>query len=149
MKTRILPLFLVLAAVACSSSSGTDRPANVAKPDIVVENKASSIFFGSGSTAPVPLDITITNNASVPLRLRRIQIESPSMVEYTLRPFQRIFNEEIGPGQTKTISVVSTAYTNIARLNVTEPLQIRAIVEFEGPAPGKTRFREIVFQRTS
>ncbi|MBV9496369.1 MAG: hypothetical protein JOZ54_19125 [Acidobacteria bacterium] len=147
MKNRFFPVVLVaLLTVACGSST-PDRPAGVAKPDIAVQMQGPSIFFGSGYTAPVALDIMVTNNASVPLRVRRVQIESPSMVEYTIRPFTRIYNEELGPGQSKTLSVVATAYTNISRLNPSEPLQLRAIVEFEGP--NRTRFREIIFQRAA
>lgn len=147
MRFRLLPtLLLVLTAVACSSSSGgTDRPANIAKPEVAVRSTASNIFFGSGGSAPVPLEVIVANNAGVPLRVRRIQIESPGMAEYTLRPLTRTFNDEIGPGQTKTFNLMATAFTTISRLNPTEPLQIRATVEFEGPA--KERFREIVFQR--
>ena len=148
MRARLLPPLLLLLAVACSSSSSStaaDRPNGIAKPEIGVRSTAATIFFGSGSTAPVPLEVTVANNASVPLRVRRIQIESPGMAQYSLYPFQRTYNEEVGPGQTKTFNVVATAYTDIGRLNPTEPLQVRATVEFEGPA--KEHFREIVFQR--
>jgi hypothetical protein len=149
MQARVLPsLLILLVAAACSSSPGaSDRPNTIPKPEIAVRSTASTIFFGSGSTAPVPLEVLVQNNASVPLRVRRISIESPGMAEYTLYPLQRMFNEEVGPGQTKTFNLVGTAYTNVARLNPTEPLQVRATVEFEGP--GKQRFREIVFQRAT
>ncbi|HEV7923397.1 MAG TPA: hypothetical protein VGR02_21650 [Thermoanaerobaculia bacterium] len=149
MRTRLLPsLFLIAIAAACSSSSNSaDRPAGLARPEIGVRSTAASIFFGSGATAPVPLEVIVANNASVPLRVRRIQIESPGMAEYSLYPVTRMFNEEVGPGQTKTFNIVATAYTNISRLNPTEPLQVRATVEFEGP--DQHRFREIVFQRTT
>jgi hypothetical protein len=147
MRARLLtPLLLVLAA-ACGSSNSSTRPATIARPEIGVRSTASSIFFGSGATAPVPLEVIVANNASVPLRVRRIQIESPGMAEYSLYPLQRTFNEEVPPGQTKTFNLMATAYTNISRLNPTEPLQVRAMVEFEGPA--KERFREIVFQRAT
>jgi hypothetical protein len=144
-RARLFPFLLILLAVACSSSNAADRPANISKPEVAVRSTASTIFFGSGLTAPVPLEVAVANNASVPLRVRRIQIESPGMAEYSLYPLQRMFNDEIGPGQTKTFNLVGTAYTNISRLNPTEPLQVRATVEFEGP--DKHRFREIVFQR--
>ncbi|HKO58685.1 MAG TPA: hypothetical protein VJ276_22660 [Thermoanaerobaculia bacterium] len=148
MRARGFSSLLLLIAVACSSSPGAaDRPNGIAKPDIGVRSTASTIFFGSGSTAPVPLEVVVRNNASVPLRVRRISIESPGMAEYTLQPLQRTFDEEVGPGQTKSFNLVGTAYTNISRLNPTEPLQVRATVEFEGP--GKERFREIVFQRAT
>jgi hypothetical protein len=149
MRARLIAAFLIVFAAACSSSSNSSaaRPGNIAKPDIAVRSTAPTIFFGSGLQAPVPLEVLVANNSAVPLRVRRIQIESPGMAEYTLYPLTRMFNDEVGPGQTKTFNVVATAYTNVSRLNPTEPLQVRATVEFEGP--NKERFREIVFQRAT
>src|SRR3954471_13076344 len=108
MRARVLSALLLLIAVACSSSSAADRPKNIAKPDVTVRSTASTIFFGSGTSAPVPLEVIITNNAGVPLRVRRIQIESPGMAEYSLAPLQRTYNDEIGPGQSKSFNLVGT-----------------------------------------
>lgn len=128
---RLSLLFLI---AACSTAT---RPANVAAPSIVTR-AAGSIFFGSLSSAPVTLEVDVTNHAQVPLRVREIEISSPGMVQYTLRPVRRIFNETIAPGETRTMALFTTAYTRTR--NPSEPLTLRTIVTLE--AEGK-RFREI------
>src|SRR5215212_7153328 len=141
---RFFVVLLLFAAFACASGPKfAERPKTIERPDIEVV-QLSVPFFGSGSTASVPLDVEITNRASVPLSVRRVRVESAGMSEYALYPAERLFKEDIPPGQTKAFNISATAYTNIARLNPVEPLSIRATIDFE---TGDVRFREIVFQR--
>jgi len=144
---RCFVLFTLFAAIACTSSGPKfgNRPSTVERPEIEVR-QMSTPFFGSGGTAPVPLDVDIVNHASVPLSVRRVRVESTGMAEYALYPVERLFKEDIPPGQTKTFNITATAYTNIARLNPVEPLSLRATVDFE---TGDVRFHEIVFQLLS
>ena len=138
---RLLAPLLLLAA-ACASASG-DRPADIAKPDITVR-QAGSIFFGSTTSAPVSLDVHITNNATVPLRVREIEVRSPGMMQYTLARESKTFNETIAPGQSRTLGLVATAYANNTSRQISEPLSVQAIVRFEANGRG---FREIVLER--
>lgn len=146
---RSLVALVVFALAACSSSSSSpgtkfgDRPTGVERPDIDVR-QLSSPFFGSGYTAPLPLDVDITNRSSAPLSVRKVRIEAMGMSEFSIYPAERLFKEDIPPGQTKTFNINATAYTNIARLTPVEPLSLRATVDFE---TGQTRFHEIVFQQ--
>lgn len=133
---------LVLALAACGTASG-NRPADIAKPEIRVQ-QANPLFFGSTSTAPLSLDVSITNRANVPLRVREIQLSSPGMVQYTIRNASRIFNETIQPGETKTLGLLTTAIARQARLEVSEPLAIRAFLRFE--VNGK-QFSQIVTEQ--
>jgi hypothetical protein len=135
-------LLLILTVVACATSSG-NRPANIAQPEIRVQ-QTSSLFFGSTSTSPLSLDVAVTNRANVPLRVREIQLSSPGMVQYTIRPVSRQFNDTLQPGETKTLGLVTTAIARQARLQVSEPLAIRAFVRLE--ANGK-QFAEIVTEQ--
>src|SRR6185436_6155761 len=81
---RFLIVALVFALMACSSSSPKfgGRPATIARPDIDVR-QLSVPFFGSGYTAPLPLDVDITNRSSVPLNVRRVRVEATGMSEYS------------------------------------------------------------------
>lgn len=134
-------LFLItLLTIGCTSSSGTSRPSSVGQPDISV-TLANPLFFGSGTTAPANFDVTITNRANVPISLRRLEIDSPGMVEYRLVPMARQFNEVIAPGETKTLSVSATVRTAQTRLTPSEPLTVRVVADFE--ANGQ-RFREVL-----
>ncbi len=137
MHRRVSLLFLVvLFAVACGST-GSNRPANIAAPEIRAGINGT-VFFGSGTTAPVNIDVAVTNTATVPIVLRRIEVDSPGMSTYGVIRTARTMRENIAPGETKTVTVFATAVTNVR--NPSEPLMIRVIADFES---GKDRWREI------
>src|SRR5712692_4250320 len=117
---RLLILLALFTVVSCRSTASSQRPPGMPQPGITVDLVAP-IFFGSGYTAPANLQVSITNGGNVPLRVREIQIESQAMGTYALYPVRRLLNETIAPGETKTVSIVATAYTNVSRLNVNEP----------------------------
>lgn len=142
MKARILPL-LLLAAIACASAQNTQRPAELAQPGVDIR-LTSPIFFGSGMTAPVTLDVDITNRAKVPLTLRRIELDSPGMMQYELIRHARTFRETIEPGETKPVTLFATASRRVRYPS--EPLTVRAILEFEA---GDNVWREVTMQRAS
>lgn len=129
--------FAVLLTIACGSASS--RPANVPAPSIATR-AVGPIFFGSGTRTPITLEVNVTNHASVPLRVRNIEISSLGMAQYTIRPVRRLLNETIPPGGTRTVSLMTTAVTTVRNPSY-EPLTLRTIVTLE--AEGK-RFREIV-----
>ena len=139
---RTIGVSLILLTLACSSA-GTNRPAGVAAPTIVV-NQVSPIFFGSGTSAPVSLEIYVKNNATVPIRVREVEIRSPGMSQFTLLRTTKLFGETIPPGETRTLSLMATAVREQTRFRAEEPLSIVANVRLE--ANGQ-QFREIVLQR--
>ena len=129
-------LFLVLAC----ASGGNRRPADVAAPTIAVQ-QVNPIFFGSGTSAPVTLDVLVRNNANVPITVREVEVRSPGMSQYTLLRTSRLFNEAVPAGQTRTLSLVATAVRGQTQFRAEEPLQVSAILRVE--AKGK-QFREII-----
>jgi hypothetical protein len=144
MHRRVSLLFLVVAmaaffALACGSASSS-RPAGIAAPE-VHSDLAGTVFFGSGNTAPANIDVTVTNTASVPIVLLRVEVDSPGMATYRIQRTMRQFRENLAPGETKRVTVFATAITNVR--NPSEPLTIRTIADFEA---GKERWREVVFR---
>jgi len=137
---RRLMLFPIVFLLACGSTGGT-RPKSIPKPDVGVA-LTHSVFFGSSSEAPATIEVRAFNRASVPIELRRVELSSPGMIEYAIRPMSRDFREVIGPGETKTVTVFATAETSVSR--PTEPLTLRAIVDFEAAG---ARWREVVITR--
>jgi hypothetical protein len=133
-----LVLFLAVFALIGCSTAGSTRPTNVAQPDIDA-NIAGPVYFGSGQTAPVTLEVTIRNNATVPLKAHQVELTSPGMTTYTLRAIRRIVNETIAPGDTRTITLFTQAYTTVR--DPAEPLTLRTIVYFEANG---AKWREIV-----
>ena len=129
---------ITLLLIGCASTAN-ERPPEIAQPDVAAR-LVNSLFFGSGTTTPATLEVTITNRASVPIKLRRLEIDSPGMIQYRVMPFARDYNETIAPGETKSMTVFATARTGIARLTPSEPLSVRVVADF---MVGNRRFRDI------
>ena len=105
------------------------RPANVPKPDVQV--RVGEIFFGSGTTAPLPIDVAVINTGTQPIAVRRVFLETPSMMQFGIYPFERIFNETIEAGGTGYFQMSPTAWASRSRLTPNEPLNLRVWVDFE------------------
>ena len=100
----------------------------------------NEVFFGSGSSAPATLEVQITNKAPVPITLRRIELDSPSMTEWGFPRQAREYREAVEPGVEKKITFFATAQTITRQRN--EPLSYRLQIYFES-AEGH-QWREIV-----
>ena len=134
MRRLLLPLLLLLAA-GCASAN---RPSTPGRPEVGIR-QMGSLFFGSGSTSPISIEVGLRNVAAEPIQILRIRLEaSPSMAQYTTYPVERVFNQTLAPGETKAVSLVATARTTTR--NPTEPLSMRAFVEYSS---GGTRHREL------
>jgi hypothetical protein len=142
MLMRRLFAFALLFTLGCGTSSG-ERPADIPRPDISVQ-QAGSIFFGSSTSAPVSIDVRVTNTATVPITVREVEISSPGMMQYSINRATKTFNETIPPGETRTVGLTATAVSRQARTTTQEPLSVRAIVRLEANGRG---FREIVMQQ--
>jgi len=138
-----LVLALSVLFVAGCGSTASSRPKDVPKPDVEIRT-LGDMFFGSGRTAPLTLEVGISNPASRPLIVRRIRVESPGMVQYGIQPTERIFRETLQPGEGRVLALTVTAIAGSSRLNATEPLTLRAWIDFE--IDGK-RFRELYLVR--
>ena len=101
-------------------------------------------LFGSGDEAPVSINIQVTNNAAMPLRIREVEITSPGMMQYSVPRVSKLFNETVAPGETRVVGMVASAIARQARVDRYEPLSLRAVIRIEG---GGKDFREIVFQQ--
>ena len=135
----VLVVVVALFALACGSASSS-RPAGITAPELR-SDLVGSVFFGSGNTAPANIDVTVTNTASVPIVLLRVEVDSPGMATYRIQRTVRQVRENLAPGETKRVTVFATAITNVS--NPTEPLTIRTVADFEA---GKDRWREIAFR---
>ena len=144
MPRLVASLLLLLTAGCASSAPDQERPADIAKPEILFAQRGE-LYFGGAEEAPVQLEIQIRNRAAVPLLVREIEVSSPDMLRYQLIRTSRRFNETIPPGETRTLQMSARALTpDTQRRDYDEPLSIRSFVRFE--ASGRT-FREVVRQR--
>jgi len=133
--------FLLLLTLACAGNQAT-RPEGMPQPDIEA-HLVNPLFFGSTTSAPATIEIRVANRGTVPLVVRRIELDSPGMGQYTLLRYARQYNETVAAGETKALTAFATAIAQTTR-RPTEPLTIRAIVDLQ--AAGKV-WREIAIIR--
>jgi hypothetical protein len=137
MRRTAVILSILLLAAACGTAN-SQRPATIAAPQIDI-NPVGSVFFGSGASAPITLEVTIGNPSTTAIIVREIEISSPGMSQYAIRPVRRTVRETIPAGNSTKVNVFTMAYTSVR--DPTEPLTLRGIVTFEA---GSSRWREIV-----
>jgi hypothetical protein len=89
------------------------------------------VYFGSGTTAPANIDVIVENRSMQPLVVRSIRIESSNMAQWGILTISRVFRETVAPGEMKAFAIFATAVTNRVRYTPNEPLNVRAIVQFE------------------
>jgi hypothetical protein len=127
MRHRYLLSLAILLAAACSSS----HPPTVGRPSVDV-HQASALFFGSGQTAPLNLIVDVSNPAREPILLRRVRIQAGmGMTQYSVYPTERTVHETIAPGETKSVNLTATAFTDRTRLEPNEPLALRTILDYD------------------
>ena len=125
-----IPVLLMVMLAACSSANSGARPADVAQADVNV-NLRAPLLFGSSGVTQAAFDVIIRNNATVPVKLRKIRLTSPAMVEYSIRPMERSWDDTLAPGVTKTYTMLGEAIAASSGLNPSEPLNVRAEIDFE------------------
>ncbi len=125
---RCLSILSILVLAACGSTAAK-RPANIPQPSLGAR-LVNPLFFGSGTEAAATIDVAVRNRAQVPIVLRRVEITSPGMGQYTIVARPREFRETIGPGEEKVVTSFATAIAQTTT-RPTEPLSLRLIVEFQ------------------
>jgi hypothetical protein len=131
MRHRVLTIALCIAAAACSSAP---RPKGLNRADVDVR-LTNTLFFSSSGTAAANFEIDVTNTAEMPITVHAVRLSSPGMVEYALRPVERLMNETIDPGESTTITMAAMFVGPAGTRESTEPLGIRVFLDFE--ADGK------------
>jgi hypothetical protein len=149
-----LPLTALMLATTlttgCMTSSGTGL-AGIAEPDVVIAQMSSVASVArhvTGST-PVELIVQITNNATQPITLKRVQAQSVGQGAYTITEGMsdnsaHPFDVLIPPTATRSVSFWVAAYANDTIIGTNGPVTLRMIANFDSPA-GK--FRSIVVQQ--
>jgi hypothetical protein len=125
MRSTCCAVLLLFLVTGCGSapSLGPERPA-------VNVQQVTPIYFGSGATAPVHLDVQIQNLHREPIRIRTVRVEAGAgMGMFSIYPVQRELSQEIAPGAVVTIPLVATAYTRLSRHEPNEPFSVRATID--------------------
>jgi hypothetical protein len=139
MRFRSLGLLsLTFLALSCASAHNAGRPSAIPQPEMNAE-LVNDPFFGSTLSAPVTLDVKVRNKGNVPITVRRIELDSPTMTEWGFPRQARDYREVIEPGIEKSITFFATARAITTQRN--EPLSYRLQITFEA---GESQWREIL-----
>jgi hypothetical protein len=129
-RKALTPLFIFLA---CSSG------ASIAKPEIklVQMHVPADLGYARGPDAMTALfGFRVTNQASEPITLKRVELQSVGEGGYTLRREEKMFSHQLGPGQSVDDTIQAVAYyrTQYEGRASTEPVTLRATFHFDSPA---------------
>jgi hypothetical protein len=143
-------LLVTTLTTACGTSSGTGL-ASIPEPDMVIAQMSSVASVARHETGgtPVQLIVQITNNATQPITLKRVQAQSIGQGAYTITEGMsdnsaHPFDVLIPPTATRSVSFWVAAIANDTIIGANGPVTLRMIANFDSPA-GK--FRSIVVQQ--
>ncbi len=124
---RMLSILLLLS-FACATQQ-SQRPAGMPQPDVDAR-LLTPIFFGSGTVAPANIEVQVVNRGKEPITVRRVELDSPGMGQYTLLRISRQYNDVIAPGETKSLTIFGRVAAQTTT-QPTEPLTVRAFIELQ------------------
>ena len=118
----LVPLILLL--VACSST-----PQNPYRPTVIAR-QLNAMNFGATTSAPITVEVDVTNRHTQPITIQRIRLEGGLTQQYILAPAERSLREVIGPGETRSVRLSMTAVSQQGRIQDPEPLNLRGFVSY-------------------
>jgi len=125
-------VFAVIGLAACASSNNNLK-VNIAQPSVVVEQLSSQPTVAEHVTGGIPiyLGVAVTNNADIPITLKRVNLQSMGTGGYNVPPTSRPFNKVIQPGATEQVEFWVPAYADPSVAGVNGAVALRSIVQFD------------------
>jgi hypothetical protein len=131
MKHTAIILLLASTALACSSGSNV----KVIRPEVELVQLVGpgDVAMGSG-IMQIQFGLRVSNRASEPITLRRVEMSSVGRGAYVLRREFHPFNKVIRPEQYEDVTFWSRGFVYGSRFEPSnEPVTVRAILFFESP----------------
>jgi hypothetical protein len=134
-------LFFVLAAAlvlaACATSKSTQPKVKIPDPGIGIEQVVGPRELGYPyGPIEVKYNFAVQNNASIPMTLTRIDIQSEGVAggAYTLRRYSYPFHQEIPPNSVGVVTFWARAMGWGQSMRETEPVTVRGVAHFQTTA---------------
>ena len=147
MTNRRTLALIALFAAACASGGGPS--ANIPKPkiQIIARTNLSEAAPTVATGINVRYEIAITNNAQVPITLKRIDLDAMAGGGFELQAKTRQYDVTIAPGDTQSVDFVTAAYIrDPTGSDARTPVAVRAQALFDTP---EGKMSSIVQQRVS
>jgi hypothetical protein len=126
--------FLAIFLTACASTASNNAKVNIPDPGIEVEQISSTPAVAEHVTGGVPINLAmaVTNHATIPITLKRVNVQSIGTGGYnvpsTSRPFKDIV---IQPGATEQVQFWVGAYADTSVAGVNGAVALRVIAQFD------------------
>jgi hypothetical protein len=123
---------LAVVLVACASSNNTAK-VDIPQPDITVDQLSSTPAVAEHVTGGVPiyLGFSVTNRASVPITLKRLNIQSIGTGGYNVPPTSRPINKVIQPEGTDQEQFWVASFADQSVAGVNGAVALRVIAQFD------------------
>ena len=135
MKRDVLLLSILLAA--CATSKSGQPQTKIPDPGIGVEQVVGPRDLGYPyGSIEVKYNIAVQNNASIPITLTRIDLQSEGVAggAYSLRRNFYNFHQEIPPNSIGVVTFWAKAMGWGRGLRENEPVTVRGVAHFDTPA---------------
>ena len=133
---RLLAITAIFAA-ACSSSAPQGPTANIAAPQLDIEQTVGPGEVGyPDGPVEVKYVIRVMNNSTIPMTLKRMNLHTvnPPGGAYTLTPpLQHTMNVAIPPGGEKTFELWVHARSYGVSMRDREPVTIKGVAYYDTP----------------
>lgn len=140
--------FAALAFVGCASTpSGPTAQLTRPKVTIIARTNLSASSSSLASVLPLHYEIRITNQADIPITLKRVDLDAMAGGGFQVQAKTRVFDVTIAPSETESVDFDTTAYINDPNsYDSRQPVAIRAVTLFE---TAKGKLQSITQQRVS
>ena len=131
---RPVALLAFLLAAACASSGVPGAKIPSPKLQIISRTNLADVAPSVPTGIAVHYEIRISNEAAVPVTLKRIDLDAMAGGGFTVEAKTRVYDVTIPPGETRSVEFVTTAYINDPlSYQSRSPVAIRAQALFESP----------------
>jgi hypothetical protein len=130
---KVVAAAALIVFAGCVSSGVSQNAAHIPKPAIVIIGRTDMTNVPSvASGITVHFEFRITNQAQIPITLRRIDLEGLGAGGITIESKTRVFTTVIEPGTQQSVDFATVAYIGDPASYVGRaPVQIRAVALFD------------------
>ena len=135
MRNTAVLLFTALLVAGCGSTSTNNAKVNIPQPDVQLVQIGGQPPVAEHITGGVPINfgVAITNHASIPITLKRINVQSMGSGGYNVPPTSRPFDKTIAPEATEQVEFWVGANATQSVAGVNGAVAMRVIAQFDSP----------------
>ena len=145
--SRTIALTILIIAGCATGPAGPIAQLPRPKVTIIARTNLADTSPTMASGVPVHYEIRITNQADIPITLKRVDLDAMAGGGFQVQAKTRIFDVTIAPAETRSVDFDTTAYISDPNgYESRQPVAIRAVTLFD-TAQGK--LQSITQQRVS